>query len=167
MGNLILTILKIQHFDKNNNCIWEDENLHNIIHKNGEAFCLGALFRTSSTPIPANYYAGLDNRTIPASSDTLSNLSQEPTQFGYARQPISSANGFTIALNDSGINQATSGVVVFTASGGTWGPIKNLFFATTSDNSGTLISTAELGGSHSVNSGERLTLQIALNLRDV
>jgi hypothetical protein len=162
----MLTVLEIKHFDVFGNVIWENYNLPNMVHDEGEAFYLGVLYNSAVTPLPSNYYCGLDNRTSIANEDTLGNLYQEPTQFGYARQAVSSVNGFTIAKNAADVWQATTNVVTFIASGGGWGSVKNLFLATTSNNSGKLISTVLLNGSHFLNDGEKITLRMGLTLRD-
>ncbi len=166
MGRL-MTVLEIQHWDRNGNLIWEGKNFPNLLHDEGEAFCLGVLFNSAVTPLPPNYYCGLDNRVSPAAVDSLANLSQEPTQFGYARQVVSSANGWTVAINESGIYQATTNVLTFVASGGGgWGPVRNLFLTNSATNTGKLISTAALDGPHTLSDGEQITLRLGLTLRD-
>lgn len=163
----LMTILEARHLSKSGEVLWGQNIVKNTIHLKGELYCLTALFRTDTTSIPANYYAGLDNRATPASSDTLDNLSQEPTQFSYSRQATSSATGFDVALNNSGVYQATSRVLTFNAVGGTWGPVSNIFLATSVDNTGYLISTAKLDGSHFVGNGEKLTIRMAMTLTDL
>jgi hypothetical protein len=79
---------------------------------------------------------------------------------------VSSTTGFTIGLNTDDIYQATSNVLTFVASGGSWGPVKNVFLATTVNNSGVLLSTAALDGSRFLNDGESTTLRLGLTLRD-
>jgi len=164
----LLKIEEICHLDEYGKVLWKNNNINNIFHNQGEQFLLNICFNTSAgIVVPSNYYLGLDNRATPALSDTLSNLSQEPTQFGYSRQLISSVNGFTVALNNSGNYQATGNVVVFNASGGSWGPIQNLFLATTVNNTGYLISTAALGQSKTLSSGQSITMRISLSLQNV
>lgn len=161
-----MTVLEIKHFDVNGKLLWEKNNIKNIVHHAAEEYFLNVLFSTTSASVPLNYYCGLDNRTSPDVSDTLANLSQEPTQFGYARQSVSSTTGFTIGLNTDSVYQATSNVLTFVASGGSWGPVKNVFLATTVNNSGVLLSTAALDGSRFLNDGESTTLRLGLTLRD-
>jgi hypothetical protein len=162
----LLTVKTIRHLGRDGEVLWEQREVPNIWHRGGEVFCLGVLFNSAETALPANYYCGLDNRSSLAVSDTLANLSQEPTQFGYGRQAISSASGFTIDLNEFDVYQATSGVLTFEAVGGTWGPVRNIFLATSLSSGGVLMSTAALDGSRSVADGEKLSLQIGLTLRD-
>lgn len=162
----LMRVLELKHYSCDGNLLWEKDVVPNIIHAEGELYCLTALFTTLITSIPSNYYAGMDNRTTPARTDTLANLSQEPSQYGYARQPINSGSGFIVTINNNGVYQATSNVITFVANGGTWGPVKNIFLTTSVDNSGKLISTAALDGQHFLGSGEQLTMRLALTLRD-
>lgn len=69
----------------------------------------------------------------------------EPGTYGYAAQLIerSAAGWPTIAL-DSGDYQATANTETFQATGGAWGPVKYCVLATTSDNTGKLISYVAL-----------------------
>lgn len=160
-----MRVLELKHYSRDGELLWSKDVVPNMIHADGELYCLTALFTTLVTTVPDFYYAGLDNRTTPARSDTLANLSQEPTQFGYARQPLNSGSGFVVTESND-VYQATSNVITFVASGGTWGPVKNIFLATSSDETGSLISTAELDGQHYLNTGEQLTMRLALTLRD-
>lgn len=167
MKRKLMTILEVNKKNALGEIVWQKFNLPNTVHLGGDYFMLSALFASISASIPASYYLGLDNRTIPAESDTLANLSQEPSQFAYARQAISSGNGFSVALNGNGVYQATSTVVAFIATGGSWGPVSNLFLSTTVNNSGYLIATSPLDDTVTVGSGEQLTLRFALTLRDI
>jgi hypothetical protein len=162
----LMRVLELKHYSRDGKLLWEKDIVPNIIHAEGELYCLTALFTTLVTSIPANYFAGLDNRAVPARSDTLANLSQEPSQFGYARQPLDSGSGFNVSVNSSGVYQATSNVITFVSNGGTWGPVKNIFLTTSSGNTGKLISTAALDGQHFLSTGEQLTMRLALTLRD-
>src|SRR5690242_5545507 len=116
----LMRILNAKHISKEGKLLWEQDNILNVTHLTGELYCLGVLF--SNTSKPSSYYAGLDNRAALSGADTFSNLSQEPTQFGYARQPVSSTSGFTISLNAQNVYQATTSTITFVATGGSWGP---------------------------------------------
>lgn len=167
-GNMkrLMTILEIKHYDKNKNVIWEAYNIPNVVHDEGEKFFLQALFRTDDNQVPVNYYCGLDNRSSPGFSDTFMNVEGEPTTFEYERQEINSSLGFSISLNEFNVFQATTGVLSFSATGGRWGPIKNVFLTTSFDNTGVLIATSSLDGTHYVDDGQALSLRFALTLRD-
>lgn len=162
----LMTVLEVEHWGADGALRHRQSLVPNIWHRQGEAFCVGALFNTSATPIPVNYYCGLDNRVTPAATDTLDSLSQEPSQFGYVRQAVSSSSGFTVTVNASGVYQATTNVLTFVVSGGTWGPVRNIFLTDSATSSGVLISTAALDGPRSVGDGEKLTLRLGLTLRD-
>jgi hypothetical protein len=156
MWNGLLKILKFQVI-RENKIIYEEENIKNILHTSGEAFCLSALF-TGGT-IPAFYYLGLDNRTILAVTDTMANLTQEPTTNGYARKAIL---GFTI-VPVSGINRAIGNPVTFNAFGGSWGPVRSMFLT---NNTGILISSASLISPVTLGDGDAVNMRMSMQLRD-
>lgn len=161
-----MQVIEAKHY-RGDECIWEAYDLPNIYHQTGEQFVLSVAFNTASATVPLFYYLGLDNRTTLSYTDTLSNLSGEPSANinGYARQPLSSASGFSVALNSTtGHIKATSGIVAYNASGGPWGPVQNIFLATTIGNTGTLIASVPLSGSRTLNDGDRFTARIGLSL---
>lgn len=165
MGKLnLVTVYEICHWDKDGNLLWKKENLLNTVHGGGEQFILKAAFCPSSITIPTNFYLGLDSRTTLSQADTLNSLVNEPTSNGYIRQPVSSTTGFSIST--TGSIRATSAVVRFSASGGAWGPVKNLFLATSVGNSGLLITTTALGDNRTMNDGEGITLRMGVSLRN-
>lgn len=158
----LMKIEEIQHV-KDNNVIWEQKNIDNVFHSLGHYFLLNVAFRTSTgIEVPSSYYLGLDNRTSTQSSDTFSSLSGEPTQNGYTRQAVNSLNGFTVSLDT--VYKAVSGTVTFTATGGSWGPVKNLFMATSSGSTGYLLATSTLDTSRTVLEGESLIMRISVAL---
>ena len=160
----LMTIEEIKHYDKDGNCIWEEYDLPNIWHITGQQFVLSVAFDTDGDfSIPSSYYAGVDARSTLAGDDTLDSITDEPSTNGYARQAISSTTGFSVSLT-GGVMKAVSGLIAFAASGGTWGPVTNMFFATTSDDSGTLITSVALSGSRIVAAGEILTVRVNLSL---
>jgi hypothetical protein len=162
-----MTILDICHFDAEGKCLWEDHNIKNTFHYNGEQFLLNLAFNTSSgITIPSSYYLGLDNRTTINTNDTLASLSQEPTQNGYARQPVSSLNGFSVVASLTNDFQATSVVVSFQAVGGSWGPVSNLFLSNVSGSTGYLLASSALSTSRTLTDGQFITVRIAVGLRN-
>lgn len=160
----LLKIESIQHI-RNGNVIWEESNVHNTLHQLGEAFLLTACFSNDGTIVPANYYFGLDSRDSISINDTISSLVDEPISGGYARLPISSSTGFTIT-SISGIYRAVTPTLIFTGAGSGFGPVKNLFMVTTSDNTGTLISSAPLSSTLTLSSGDSVNLKMSLQLHD-
>jgi hypothetical protein len=166
-----IRIIEIQHLSKNGEVLWEQKNLKNILHTEGEEFLLSAAFiggKTSNTYIPTSYYFGLDNRATLAAADTMATVASngEPSTNGYARSSVSSLSQFTISTNISGYNTATSPIVGFTASGGSWGPVRNLFLTDKSDNSGYLIASVALTTPKTVMAGEAIHARMGLELKD-
>lgn len=162
----LLTIIEIQHRDSHGNLLWESKDIKNLLHQDGEEFMLRAAFTggQNSTIIPENYYLGLDSRTTLFSTDTMDDLVGEPSSGGYERQTISSEGDFSINFQDSHFI-ATSPIVVFRATAGSWGPVRNLFLTTQDDDSGYLISTAPLDSLVSLTAGDSVTLRISLRIR--
>lgn len=166
MNNIIkpqlMLIKEVNHYDNNENVIWSEKNLPNIWHDEGQEFILFIAFDIDEgVEVPSQYYLGLDNRTTLSGSDDLDSLIGEPTTNGYARQSLSSSNGFTISPTTT---TAVSGIKTFVASVGSWGPVKNVFLATTLDNTGRLISSVSLGGERTILAGESIAIRINLSL---
>ncbi len=140
----LIKILEIKHLDSEGNVLWQEENIPNIFHRQGEQFLLSVAFNTASTiVVPANYYIGLDGRLTLSDTDTLLSLANEPNTNGYSRAAVPSLNGFSVSLDVNNKFSAVSNVVQFSASGGSWGPVQNLFLCNTITNSGFLISCAK------------------------
>jgi hypothetical protein len=165
--NGIMKILEISHLNKDGKILWQDTNILNLLHKEGEEFILRAVFTGGqvSTIIPENYYLGLDNRSIVDAEDSLDDLISEPLTGGYERQEISSSGDFAVILENNNFI-ASSPIVAFRATSGTWGPISNLFITDKADNSGSLISTATLSSAITVEIGNSVTMRIGMQLRD-
>jgi hypothetical protein len=158
----LVKILEIQHV-RNNKIIWEDKNLYNTLHVGGESFILSLCF--AGATIPSQYFFGLDARPTISTTDTLSSLVGEPSGNGYLRAAVSSSSGFTIE-EVSGVYRASSQIITFTATGAGYGPVTNLFMASTSDNSGTLIASSSLSNSITFAGGDSLNMRMALALKD-
>lgn len=164
----LLKILEVQQI-RNGKIIWEKQNLRNLLHYEGELFILQAAFTggQNSTIIPENYYLGLDNRTTLALADNIGSLSGEPISNGYARQPVSSSGDFVVAReNLSSHYSATCPIVIFQASGGSFGPVRNLFLTDKDDNTGKLISSIALESALTVAAGDSVRMRIAMMLKD-
>jgi len=160
-----LNVMVIEHVDANGKVLWRKENLHNVFHVDGEEYMLKALF--AGEAIPGTYYFGLDDRGSLDDSDTLNTIAtsgNEPTVNGYFRQGVG-ATSFTVAVVGNH-NLAQSPIVTFSASGGTWGPVSNLFLATTSDNLGFLISSVPLSQSVTLDNGQSINVRLGLSLKD-
>ena len=162
----IMKVLWIKH-SRNGKVLYEQSNIRNLLHTDGESFILRAVFTGGqvSSVIPSNYYLGLDNRTEIVAANNLDSLVAEPTSDGYVRQPVSSAGDFVVTLE--GLNyRATSPIVAFRAEGGSWGPVQNIFLTDSATSSGTLISSAQLDSAVTVVDGDQITIRIGLALKD-
>jgi hypothetical protein len=165
--NGLLKVLNIEHLAADGTVLWSDNNLYNILHLTGEQFVLSAVFSggVTNTVIPANYYFGLDNRTTIAAGDSILSLSSEPTANGYGRIAVASNSVFIVSLQSSHY-RADGPIISFSAAGGGWGPVKNLFLATSSDNTGVLIASVALSQSVTLADGEAVNVRMGLSLRD-
>ena len=164
--NGILRIIEIQHRNSKGEILWEDKNILNILHQDGEEFVLRAAFTGGqvSTIIPENYYLGLDNRATVVAANTMDDLIGEPSVTrGYERQAVGSSGDFAINFQTDHY-VATSPIVAFRADE-TWGPVRNLFITDQSDNTGYLIASAVLTSAIEVNAGESVTMRIGMQLR--
>ena len=160
--NGILTIIEIQHRNSQGDLLWEQKNIRNLLHQEGEHLLLGVTF--AGMVLPTNYYLGLDNRSFITATDVLDDLIGEPTAGGYQRQEIPAVGAFALNL-ESHHYVATSPIVTFRATVASWGPVSNLFLATTNDNTGSLISTAILGSAVFLTAGDNVTMRIGMRLR--
>jgi len=158
----ILKIIEIEH-RRGTKVLWAQNNIWNQLHLKGEEFLLNCCFNNNGNYPPSEYYFGLDSRVSISQADTMDDLDGEPTASGYTRQPRSSNGGFIVESN-SGNYRASSNIMTFTAVGGGWGPVKNIFMATSSDNTGVLISTAALSQELSLIDGDSVNLRMALSL---
>jgi hypothetical protein len=167
MWNGILKIIEVKHLDVNGSVLWEDNNIYNLMHQDGEEYILRAVFTGGrvSTIIPDSYYLGLDNRSLVEVDNTIDDLIGEPGSNGYERQEVNSSGDFAINFEADHFI-ATSPIVAFRATVGSWGPVSNLFLSDKSDNSGFLVSTATLGTAITVSVGESVTMRIGMTLRN-
>lgn len=165
----IMKVASIQHISKGK-VIWEENNLYNMIHSDGEQYILETLFYNDGTKPPANYWLGLDNRVILNYSDTIADLTGEPIAGGYARQPISSStesNSKWAIIPDTGPAQhkAVSTIVQFSSDVTGFGPCNNLFLST-DEASGVLISSVRLSNEVQISNGDYIYLRMVLSLRE-
>jgi hypothetical protein len=165
--NGLIKVLEIWKTDAQGNTVWKDTNLYNTLHLSGEEFILAAVFSggVENAFIPENYYFGLDNRSEIDASDTMETITDEPTANGYERVSVASSDVFTISLSGDHY-RATGPIISFSASGGSWGPVGNLFMTTTDDGSGALIASVPLSQAVTVDAGETINLRMGLSLKD-
>jgi len=167
MANIhLLKIDWIKHI-RNDEILWEEKNLYNILHKRGEEYMLRALFTGGNSPnalIPDDYFFGLDNRTTVLADDDFINLIGEPTTSGYLRQTVSSLGEITVSESEAGIVRAITSIITFRAIGGTWGPVKNLFLTDRGDSNGFLIASVPAKAAFSVIDGDSVTMRMSIGL---
>lgn len=164
MGQIrFMEILEISHIS-NKKILFNQKNIKNILHQSGEEFILKSLF--DDLEKIQEYYIGLDNRSSLNYSDNLTSAYvMEPNENSYERQR-SSISEFSIINTTGGYLQANSPLISFRSIGGSWGPVKNIFIATSLANNGYLISSASLSQSLIVNDGEVITMKMSFGLRD-
>lgn len=160
----LVKILEAQHI-RNGEVIWEAKNLYNLLHAGGELFFLTCCFQNDGTYPPENYYFGLDNRATLDVNDEMTDLVDEPSGNGYARQAINSENGFTIDAV-GGVYRASSPILTFSATTGSWGPASCLFLTDKIDGSGTLLASAPLSSEINLDAGDSFTMRMSLSLKD-
>lgn len=155
-------IFEIQHLDKFGNVLWKDE-AENALVDEGEQDVLDVYLRGAAAP--TQFYLRLFNDT-PVETDGLADLLSEAAGNGYAAQLIErSATGWPTLALDAGDFQATSSQEQFAASGGSFGPVSHVVLATSSDNTGKLISFAALSQSRTLADGESLTVTYRVKLQ--
>lgn len=162
--NGIMRVIEISHFGTDGGLLHREEDLRNTIHAQGEELILKILFAGES--VPPSYYVGLDFRSAIDRTQTISDLfGWEPTANAYSRQAVES-NNFSVINSSSGRKQANSPTLLFRASGGSWGPVRNIFLATALGygTNSILISSVPLSTSISVADGEVITMRMSMAL---
>lgn len=155
-------IWEFQHYNKNKKLIFEDV-IKNDLADEGAFLILDDVLRADAGA--TEFYVRLFNDT-PVKTDGLSDLTGEPSTNGYAANLIEkNATGWPTLALDSGDYQAISSVETFSASGGSWGPVTYGVLATTSDNSGKLISFAALSQSRTLADGETLDVTLKIKMK--
>ncbi len=141
--------------------LWEQER-HNDLLDEGERSIVMSYFRAEE--VPSQFYARLAYDSI-SLKDTLADIQREPVGNGYAPQLLErSSAGWPTIQRVNGLWQITSKEITFTASGGDIGPVNVMFLATTSDNTGKLISCVPFDKTQSVVDGQGLTLTLSTSL---
>lgn len=152
-----------KHRDKHGKIIdaWTE---FNALADEGEFFVLDVALRGALKA--TNFYLGLVNDT-PIETDALTDLTGEPSGNGYSRQTIESSNvGWPTLALDGGDYKATSKTVTFTASGGTIGPVTYAFLATSTDNTGKLMTYVVLSTPRTLADGESLECSQSVKLSE-
>lgn len=142
--------------------MWTDR-IHNNLTDEGEQDLLDVYMRNAAAP--ATFYIRLYDDT-PTETSTLAGLTGEPTTGGYAPIAVERSDvGWPTLALDSGDYQVTSKKVTFQASGGTIGPVTSCVLATSSDDTGKIITYAPLSQSRTLNDGESLDITYRVKLQ--
>ena len=150
-------------YDRDGNLIWQELDRPNGLADEGESIFLDCVLR--ATNCPTTFYLRLFNDT-PGETDTLADLTGEPSTNGYTKQQLTrDATGWPTLALDTGDYQATSATKTFAASGGSWGPVTYCVLATSSDNTGKLVSYVALSQSRTLADGESLQVTYKLKLQ--
>jgi hypothetical protein len=160
-----------RHYDANHRLIWSNVGIHNLLHDEGEQYVLETAFSEAQS-VPVNFYLGLDDRTnavlgdLIAETDTLTNLANEPSGNGYARQAVASNDTDITVSMVGGDYRATTKTVTFTCTGsGGIGPVTTGFLCTVvSGTSGKLISSIALGSARTLAANETLDFDTYISL---
>lgn len=166
MKKNLMTIQSFKLFDFKNTVKYEQFNIKNILHAEGEEYILKYVFKSTDVVIPEKYYVGLDFRSNLSRSDTLSSIYLEPSSNNYRRQAIDSWSFSSSAGNWV----AKTPPIVFSAvstSGAGWGPIRNIFLSTIEERCETgvckyLISSSRLDQNVTLSSGDKIVLEMSL-----
>lgn len=160
----LLKILEIEQI-RNGKVIWSEKQLYNLFHTEGEQFILLSCFSNDGTVLPTSYYLGLDNRASPNIDDTIDDIEDEPSSNGYVRQALGIDGGWRVE-QVNGIYRAIGNIITFQASGGSWGPVNNLFLTDKIDDSGYLISTVALNSELTMEDTDTINMRMSVSLRD-
>lgn len=134
----------------------------NALADEGEEDILDVYFRGATAP--TQFYIRLFNDT-PVETDSLSDLTGEPSGNGYSAQLVErSGTGFPTLSLDSGDFQLVSKTVTFTASSGSIGPVTYAVLATSTDSSGLLLGFVALSTSRTLADGESLDVTLTQKL---
>lgn len=187
--------MKIDDFlilDKNNEIKYQQKNIKNTFHQEGEEYILNSLFTSADYLSKTGYWVGLDTRQAVSRTDTLASINGEPFNYtdginyfptGYQRKNVPLGSWTIINPNQSGTTvppsgvltpyYATSGSIIFSAVNYNFNSVTNIFLATTNETNcntiqcaGKLISTASLGTTVSVAAGESVVMSMSISLYD-
>jgi hypothetical protein len=173
----VLHIDWIEHRNASGELLWRDENIDNILHDEGEQALLSAYFATGMSGYgapPTSLYLGLDARVALGETNTLTTVAadEQAVEYGYARKALSTT-GTGVSGQDFYINQpaayyrADSKVITFTASGGNWASMTNMFLCTVvSGTAGKLICSLVMSTARTLADGDSMTASIYIGLSE-
>lgn len=177
--NGLVKIEEAQIVTKDGKIKWQQKNIHNILHDEGQKLILKCCFvnpyknETDRILPPTNYYFGLDNRIELLPEDTISSLDGEPQRTtGYRRFAVKPTI-FTLE-KVVGVWAAKSPIVTFTAT--TDITVRNVFMMTTTQekneldeivNVTYLISSVAFDEQQTITSGDNFRIKMSLSLQDI
>lgn len=164
------SIWNIRGIGSNGEVQWEELNVHNILHDEGENGILSAFFDEVYT-IPVSYYIALDDRASLAEGDILTTMAAtEPSGNGYARKPVNTDNTDWNLEQDGGDWQVVSKTATFTASGGpipVAGVVSNMSLGDqSSGTTGILIASVALSQDRTILEFDSLNTDITIKLSE-
>jgi hypothetical protein len=116
------------------------------------------MFLTGSWTKPSHLYIGLSTTTI-ADSATGSSGITEPSGNGYSRQQLDPSDSSWNAASSTNGTASNASAITFTASGGNWGSITDVFIADASTG-GNIYWYGPLASAKTINDGDSLTFAI-------
>ena len=142
--------------------IWQDYKRNALVDE-GEENMLETYYCDQDAP--SQFYLRLCRDSL-REIDTLLDVQNEPTLYGYAPQMIErSTVGFPTKELHEGDYRLTTKQVTYAASGGAIGPVNCAYLSTTSDNSGKLIAFVSLSMERTILDGDSLYAQISIKLK--
>lgn len=139
---------------------WQD-SIKNALADEGERLFLDVTLRGAAKP--TGYELRLWNDT-PTETDTIATLTGEPTTGGYSPRAVEASTvGWPTLAIDDGDFQALSKAVVWTATGGTIGPVTCITLSTAE--TGNLVSYAPLSATRTLLDGDSLTVTYRLKMQ--
>ena len=143
--------------------LWE-RSVKNALADDGEEAILETYFRAGASYTPSAFYLRLCSDSL-AETDSLSSVLNEPVGSGYSPQLIErSAIGFPTKVLHEGDYRLISKDVTFTAVGGQIGPVNTAYLATTSDNTGKLLSYVPTSVVRTILTGDSMVASIKIKL---
>lgn len=153
-------------YDRIGNLKWEEQQIHNLLHDQGEEDILKAFFSQAYTPT-ASFFIGLEDRITIAEADLLTTLTGEPIVGGYARQTVNTDATDWAVTQDAGDFQAKSIIVTFTPAGANYPTVRNMFLCDVlSGTTGELFASVALSQSRIVLDGDSLDTDITVKLSE-
>jgi len=141
---------------------WQDIAKNSLVNS-GELSILSKYLREDV--MDGYFYIGLTGMASIIKTTILSGLTDEVIGADYNRQQIErNITGWPQIILDSGNYMAISKVVSFNA-GGTWTQATKMFLATTLDNTGTLISAADLSTTRTLVENDILDVTYRIKLQ--